>query len=104
MYDPHGPSFPVAVIGPVVVRQERASLRAALVERGMTVPESQGNFLLATAPAEGPRAREIFSALERHGVLVRYFDEPCLDDKIRISIGTPDQNRRLVDALTQVLA
>ena len=33
------------------------------------------------------------------GIFVRWFDEEGLRDKLRISIGTPEENRQLVEAL-----
>ena len=38
----------------------------------------------------------------RRGILVRYFNKPGLNDCIRFSIGTPDQNDVLLAALEEI--
>jgi histidinol-phosphate aminotransferase len=35
---------------------------------------------------------------------VRYFRLPGLEDKLRITVGTPEQNDRLLAAIKQILA
>jgi len=79
------------------VRAERARLAAALGERGWQVIPSQTNFLFATCP-DG-RAAAVYRELKRRGILVRHFDKPGLDDKLRITIGTAAQNDALLEAL-----
>ena len=87
------------------VRSERRRLRDALRARGFDVPPSQTNFLLATVPLESTQgAGAMYAALKARGILVRYFDAPRLDDKLRITIGDPAQNDRLLAALDQILA
>jgi histidinol-phosphate aminotransferase len=57
---------------------------------------AQGNFLLVRFT--NPDAA--FAALLDNGIVVR--DQraaPQLHDALRISIGTPEQNRRVLDAL-----
>ncbi len=79
------------------VRAERARLAATLGERGWQVIPSQTNFLFATCP-DG-RAAAVYRELKRRGILVRHFDKPGLDDKLRITIGTAAQNDALLEAL-----
>jgi len=87
------------------VRTERRRLRDALRMRGFDVPASQSNFLLATVPAEASLgAATLYGALKAHGILVRYFDAPRLDDKLRITIGDPSQNDRLLATIDAVMA
>jgi histidinol-phosphate aminotransferase len=64
---------------------------------GLRPYPSQANFILIRV-ASG-RARELKQALERSGILIRYFDKPGLRDCIRVSIGRPEQNDRLLAAL-----
>jgi histidinol-phosphate aminotransferase len=80
------------------VRGERARMTAELGRRGFAVIPSQGNFVLATVPG-GEQARRLYEALKQKGILVRFFDKPGLDDKLRITIGTPDENDALLAAL-----
>jgi len=88
----------------------RAALAAALHERGFAVLDSQTNFLLATPPgatagegADKPAAPALYAALKERGILVRYFDLPRLDDKLRITVGTPQQNTALLEALDELM-
>lgn len=85
------------------VRAEREAVTGALAARGFAVLPSQGNFVLATVPAAAA-ARAIYADLKARGILVRYFDKPGLDDKLRITIGTPEENAALVSALDAILA
>lgn len=85
------------------VRQSRAELRRALIELGFQVPESQSNFLLASVPPGAKEAAALHQGLERRGIMVRYFPEERLRGALRISIGTDEQNRRLLDALQEEL-
>ncbi len=75
----------------------RQRLAATLTELRFRVWPSEANFLLVR-PTDG-RARDLYADLKRRGILVRYFDTPGLDDKLRITIGTDAQNDRLVMAL-----
>jgi histidinol-phosphate aminotransferase len=85
------------------VRSERERLRTSLIELGFAVHESQSNFLLAHAPGKH-NARALRDALETHGLLVRYFDAPRIDDALRITVGTDAQNDKLLSALRSLLA
>ncbi len=84
------------------VRTERSRVQAALAKLGMKSPESSGNFLLASVPASLPDAKSIYEILKDQGILVRYFAADRLGDKLRISIGTAEENDRLVTALTKL--
>ena len=79
------------------VKAERTRLAAALGARGWSILPSQANFLLGTVPAPGAAA--VFAHLKARGILVRYFDKPGLADKLRITIGTPEENQALLAAL-----
>jgi histidinol-phosphate aminotransferase len=84
------------------VRAERTRVSSALAALGFGVAPSQSNFVLATAPA-GASAAQLQQGLEQRGVLVRYFAEPRLQDKLRITIGTPAENARLLQGLGELL-
>jgi len=86
------------------VRQARHDLRSALADLGLQAPVSEANFLLASVPQDAARsAAQLYAALKERGILVRYFDSDRLRDKLRITIGTPAENQRLLEALTQLL-
>jgi histidinol-phosphate aminotransferase len=84
------------------VREERARTGIALHALGFEVYPSQSNFLLARVPA-GTSAAALLRSLEARGILVRHFAEPRLDDALRISIGTHEQNHRLLAELGTLL-
>ncbi len=83
------------------IRATRTRLGAALAARGFRVWPSQANFVLAR-PATGD-ARRLYEGLRERGVLVRYFAEPGLADKLRITVGTEAQTTRLMSALAELL-
>ena len=82
------------------IRATRASVSNELLQRGWHVLPSQANFLLAR-PAHRPAA-ELFTALRERGLLVRYFALPRVDEFLRITIGTDEEMRELLDALAEL--
>jgi len=79
---------------------ERARLEAALAAMGLVWPESAANFLLVEI---GPRAEEIYLALKQKGLLIRWWSSPELDTKLRISVGKPADNDRLIAAIKMLI-
>jgi len=84
------------------VRAERQRLSAELTQMGWTVLPSSANFVFATPP-DG-RGREAYLGLKRQGILVRHFDKPGLADKIRITIGTSQENNALLGGIKALTA
>jgi len=83
------------------VKKTRESLVAQLRGLKFRVPASHTNFVLAET---GNRpAKEIYDKLVRRNIFVRYFDLPGLTDKLRITVGTTEQNARLIEALKEIL-
>lgn len=79
---------------------ERIRVSAALRTLGFSLPESRSNFVLATVPqTPGLTARHVYETLKARGILIRWWDLPRIADKIRITIGTPEQNDRLLAEL-----
>jgi histidinol-phosphate aminotransferase len=81
------------------IKRNRDVLTNELRRIGMHVPESQANFIFAIHP----RARELYETLKRRKILVRYFDAPGLRQGIRISIGTPPENLRLIAEIRRLI-
>jgi histidinol-phosphate aminotransferase len=79
---------------------QRARLEAALGALGLTWPESAANFLLVEI---GDRAEAVYRSLKQAGLLCRWWSAPELRTKIRISVGKPDDNDRLLAALKTIL-
>jgi histidinol-phosphate aminotransferase len=83
------------------VKRSRTKLILDLKNLGFAVLDSQANFVLATSPSG--QAESIYLALKERGILVRYFKQPGLDDKLRITVGTDEQNQSLIEALINVM-
>ncbi|MDX2230623.1 MAG: histidinol-phosphate transaminase [Leptolyngbyaceae cyanobacterium bins.349] len=83
------------------VKISRQKLADALKQLGFQVWESQTNFLLTQPPKRS--AEYLYQALKTRGILVRYFNQVGLDDKLRITIGTDEQNQILIEALIALL-
>ncbi len=83
------------------VIQQRQWMTDQLVAMGFGVPESHSNFVLAQVPA-GMDAAILYQQLKSRNILVRYFNLPRLTDKLRITIGTPQQNKILIQALAEL--
>ncbi|HOF19571.1 MAG TPA: aminotransferase class I/II-fold pyridoxal phosphate-dependent enzyme, partial [Phycisphaerae bacterium] len=79
------------------VTASRTVLSDALRAMGWKVWPSEANFLLARPPAGD--AKRLYEALKDRGILVRYFQQPRLDDKLRITVGSDEQNAALLAAL-----
>ncbi len=76
---------------------ERERLAAALdALPGLAVSPSRANFLLVQVP-DGARWHE---ALRAAGVQVRRFGDPRLANALRITVGRPEENDRLLEALS----
>lgn len=79
---------------------ERQRLERELGSLGWTWPHSAGNFLLCEV---GLRAAELYQGLKARGILVRYWDKPGLATKLRITVGQPAWNDRLLQSLSDLL-
>ncbi len=75
----------------------RQSLTVELTALEYDVLPSHANFVFAR-PKEG-NASEVASALREQGIIVRHFDKPRINEYLRITIGTAEQNERLIGAL-----
>jgi histidinol-phosphate aminotransferase len=79
------------------VKRSRSKLAIDLRQIGFNVRDSQGNFLLVTPPHK--QAAKIYQSLKEQNILVRYFNSPGLSDKLRITVGTDEQNQKLLQAI-----
>jgi len=78
-----------------------AQLQQGLAERGFAVPDSLGNFVLLDL---GRPAGPVYEALLRAGIIVRPVANYGLPNHLRISVGLPEQNLRLLAELPRCLA
>ena len=83
----------------IVATRERAKVR--LRELGFTFPDSMTNFIFASH--DRVPARELFEALKKEQIYVRYFNQPGIDNYLRITIGTDEEMETLYSFLEQYL-
>ena len=86
------------------IRAERDRLFSALLKVPYLSPyPSSANFVLCRVEnfdgAGSGDAAALKLALERRGILVRYYQKPGLENCIRISVGRPEQTDRLLAEL-----
>jgi histidinol-phosphate aminotransferase len=83
-----------------LVADEKRWLYARFDEMGIRYVTSDTNFILVDVKKSG---REVFEAMLRQGVIVRAMDAYGLASFIRITVGTPAENKKCIKALTKVL-
>jgi histidinol-phosphate aminotransferase len=95
------------------IKASRTQMASSLQQLGFHVWSSQANFLLvrvdgaaleeltqpSTRELPSGNAESLYAMLKQQGILVRYFKQPRLSDKLRITVGTPEQNETLIKTL-----
>jgi len=84
----------------IIRTRERA--KGELRRLGFTFLDSRSNFIFASHPL--CPARELFEALKKENIYVRYFPKPRIDNYLRISIGTEEEMDALIQFLEKYLA
>ena len=77
-----------------------AEIEAGLSARGLGWIPSVGNFVTVDI---GREAGGIYDALLHRGVIVRPVANYGLPNHLRVTVGLPDENRRFLDALAEVM-
>lgn len=80
------------------IKKERKQLKDKLEQLTIVqeVYESEANFLLS----KFSNAKQIYEQLAKQNIIIRYRgDQPLCNDCLRITVGTPDENERLISAL-----
>lgn len=72
----------------------------SLRELGFDVTDTCTNFLFAEHSSVN--AETIFKSLREKGVLVRYFNIPKVDNRLRITIGTEEDMNNTIDRLKEI--
>ena len=67
----------------------------------LTPLPSGGNYILCKIGAG--RAEAIFQGMAQRGIFLRKFSHPRLQDHFRITVGRPEQNEVVLDALNEVV-
>ena len=79
------------------VREQRAVLAKSLSELACVVHvfPSEANFLLVQTVSAG----DFVANCQAAGIVVRDRNEPHIEECVRVSVGTPEENRALIAAL-----
>lgn len=87
------------ITGKIIETREHTKKR--LSELGFIFPDSKTNFIFA-AHKHVP-AQEIFDALRENEIYVRHWNKPRIENYLRISIGTDEEMKTVLDFLEQYL-
>ena len=82
------------------VAETRDRTAAELEKMGFDLTDSKANFLFAKS-SRIPGG-ELYRELKEKGILVRHFDKPRLDDRLRITVGSDQQMNALLAALREL--
>lgn len=113
-YNSYTMNFPSLVLGAEAVKDDayfketlakiiktREEAKQRLGSLGFTCLDSKSNFLFASH--KKVPARELFEALRQNQIYVRYFNQPRLDNYLRITIGTDEEMEALYGFLDNYL-
>jgi len=84
------------------VMQTRSQLVKELAVLGFDTIPSSANFIFTRHPKHA--GVKIYQALRDRGIIVRHFKAARIEEFLRITIGTDEQSRELIGALTEILA
>ena len=79
----------------------RERVKRELSSLGFTFPDSRANFIFASH--KSCPAKELFEALKKQDIYVRYFAAPRMDQFLRITVGTDEEMDALLDFLRAYL-
>lgn len=79
----------------------RESVIESMQALGFEVLPSAANFIFTRHPQRD--ASELAQQLREQGIITRHFKAPRIDQFLRITIGAPEQNQALLDALSGIL-
>jgi histidinol-phosphate aminotransferase len=89
------------------IKRERQVLTEQLRALGFAVRDSSSNFVFARVGAKDfspVQAARIQEQLARRNTFVRYWNAPGISDKLRISVGTKEQNEKLIEAVKEIVS
>ena len=84
-----------------VVSRSPERVKKELLELGFHFPDSGANFIFASH--ESCPAKELFEALKKEDIYVRYFDAPRISNYLRITVGTDEEMNELLRFLRAYL-
>jgi len=77
----------------------REAAKEEFVKLGFNVLDSKTNFLFVEH--ESKKAKDIFEYLKSKNIYIRYFNKPRIDNRLRVTIGTDEQMKKLFDVLRE---
>ncbi len=83
------------------IKKTREHLVNSLKKLGFFVYPSQANFVMIRCQ-NAHNAKEIYVELKKQKMLIRYIDQPRLDDCLRITVGTDDEINTLLERLAKI--
>ena len=81
--------------------ETRQWTKQELEKRGFACTDSRSNFLFAESGKKD--GGTLYRELKAKGILVRHFDSPRIANRLRITIGTPEEMQALLAALDEIL-
>jgi len=84
------------------IKKERRVLTEQLRALGFAVRDSSSNFVFAQV--KNGSAENIYKRLKDRHIFIRYWNAPGISDKLRISVGTREQNEKLIEAVKEILS
>ncbi len=81
--------------------ENREYAQNELRKLGFTVTDSMANFIFAKT--DKMSGEELYLKLRENGILVRHFGKPEICEYNRITVGTLDEMRAVVDAVKKIL-
>mgnify|MGYP003308701642 FL=1 len=84
----------------IIEERSRMSNQLSAID-GLRALESSGNFLLVESPQI--LGSLVYERLASNSIFVRVLSDPRLSNYTRISIGTRDQNDRVIQSLGQII-
>jgi len=82
------------------VAETREKTAAALQKMGFVLTDSKANFLFAQSSRIS--GGELYRKLKERGILVRHFDKPRLENRLRITVGSAPQMEALLTVLKEL--
>lgn len=89
-----------AMLDKIIRTRERIKTELSIL--GFEFTDSKANFIFAAH--KSVPAKEIFEALKKEEIYVRYFASKRIDNYLRISVGTDEEMDQLIEALKRILA
>lgn len=84
------------------IMETREDFVKEMAELGFDVLPSKSNFVFATS--DRISGEDYFTALRERNIIVRHFKDKKICNYVRITIGTPEEMKALIDVTREILA